>query len=296
MRVLLFGKDGQVGYRLQESLKRTGELISLGRSGLNGHVGNLSDISGISATIRELKPDIVINAAAYTDVEKAESEPDLAYLINAVAPRVMADAMAGQKGLLIHFSTDYVFDGTGVQPRYETDAFGPLNVYARTKLDGEQNVALSNVRSLIIRTSWVCDSRGRNFIETIARLAQHKETLSVVDDQVGAPTSAKLIANVTSRLALEAYRNEKLHGAYHLAAQGEASWYDIACYIIARLRAEGVSLAVKDVLPVSSAQYKTHAKRPLNSRLDCSKIRRDFGVDLPAWQSGVDDILKELRL
>lgn len=294
MKILLLGKNGQVGWELQRSLAPLGQMVALDRTGDQGLVGDLSDLDGLMRTLRELKPDIIVNAAAYTAVDRAESEPELAMRVNAEAPRVLAETLAERGGWLIHYSTDYVFDGSGNRPWKEEDEPNPLNVYGRSKLFGEQAIQRSGCNHLIFRTSWVYGVRGNNFAKSMLRLATEQEYLRVVDDQVGAPTGAELVADVTAHAIRSVRVNSGVSGLYHLVAGGETSWYGYTRFVVEQMHDHGNNLVVRDIKPISTMAYSMPARRPLNSRLDCSKIRDVFGLHLPDWQSGVLRMLKEL--
>ena len=298
MKILLFGKGGQVGWELQRSLAPLGEVIALDHDSTS-LCGNFADLAGLAATIRAVAPDVIVNAAAHTAVDKAESEPELARALNALAPGVLADEAQKLGAWLLHYSTDYVFDGSGDTPRRESDPTGPLSVYGRTKLEGEQAVARCS-RHLIFRTSWVFAARGANFAKTMLRLAGERESLSVIADQVGAPTGAELLADVTAH-ALRTVRSRPadfadLAGVYHLVAGGETSWHGFACHVLERAQAKGVALKVEAtaVKAITTAEYPTPARRPLNSRLDTTRLRRTFGLHLPHWQAAVDRMLDEI--
>jgi dTDP-4-dehydrorhamnose reductase len=295
MKILLFGKSGQVGWELQRSLAPLGEVVSLG-SQSQDLCGNLTDLQGIRQTIRTVAPDVIVNAAAYTAVDKAESEYDLAETINAHAPGVMAEEAVRLNALLIHYSTDYVFSGGGDQPWLETDPTGPLGAYGKTKLDGETAIRNSGCRHLIFRTSWVYGLHGANFIKTMLRLAQEREKLSVIDDQIGSPTGAELLADVTAQAIRTALQQPELDGLYHLAASGETSWYGYAAYIIETARQAGlpIKVAAEAILPIATSEYPTPAVRPQNSRLNNQKLQTCFGLYLPHWQNGVSRVLAEI--
>lgn len=293
MKILLFGKGGQVGWELQRSLAPLGELVALDFDSRE-LCGNFADLPGLAATVRAVAPDVIVNAAAHTAVDKAESEPELARILNASAPGVLADEAQRLGAWLIHYSTDYVFDGSGSTPWRESDAPAPLSVYGRTKLEGEQAVARCT-RHLIFRTSWVYAARGGNFAKTMLRLARERETLSVIVDQIGAPTGAEMLADVTA-LALQRVRTDpELAGLYHLAAGGETSWHGYACHVIeyARRRGMDIKVAADAVRPIPATDYPLPAPRPLNSRLDTSRLQATFGLVLPAWQRGVERMLDE---
>ncbi len=295
MKILLFGKNGQVGWELQRSLAPLGQLITLG-SGDTGYCGNLADLSGIQQTIRNLAPDIIVNAAAYTAVDKAETESLLAHRLNAEAPGVMAQEAKRSNALLIHYSTDYVFDGTGDQAYIETDQPGPLNVYGHSKLAGEQAIIDSGCLHLIFRTSWVYATYGSNFIKTILRLTSQKNDLTIVSDQIGSPTGAELIADVTAHVLHRFKEHPECSGIYHLAARQYTSWYEYAQFI--RTCTQSIhptdTVASCKISPISSKEFRLPAQRPLNSRLNTSKIEKNFDLTLPSWQSGVARTLQEI--
>lgn len=295
MKILLFGKNGQLGWELQRSLAPLGEVIALDRQGEAGLCGDLEDLQALATTIYAVAPDVLVNAAAYTAVDRAEQERETALLINAEAPRVMAQAMAELGGLMLHYSTDYVFDGSVDHAWKEDDPASPLNVYGMTKLQGEQAIRTSGCRHLILRSSWMYGLRGDNFIRTMLRLAAERESLRIVDDQIGAPTGAELVADVTAHLLRSALNRSELQGVYHLAAAGETSWYAYACYIIDSARKLGFDIRVDTIEPILSSSYRTPAARPLNSRLDTSRLRAHFGLYLPHWQHGVERMLQELK-
>ena len=297
MKILLFGKGGQVGWELQRSLAPLGEVIALDHDS-SELCGNFADPAGLAATIRAVAPDVIVNAAAHTAVDKAESEPDLARTINALAPGVLADEAQKLGAWLVHYSTDYVFDGSGDAPRRESDPTGPLSVYGRTKLEGEQAVARCS-RHLIFRTSWVFAARGANFAKTMLRLARERDSLSVIADQIGAPTGAELLADVTAhalRTVLGRADGADLSGVYHLVAGGETSWHGFACHVIDYARAHGqvLKVAPQAVKAIGTAEYPTPARRPLNSRLDTTRLRQTFGLHLPDWKIAVDRMLDEI--
>lgn len=328
MTILLLGKNGQVGWELQRSLSVLGTVVALDRQGgvaTDGTVlcGDLTDLDGLAATVRHLRPRVIVNAAAHTAVDKAESEPELARTLNALAPGVLAREAAALGAWLVHYSTDYVFDGSGTQPWAEDDATGPLSVYGQTKLEGEQAIAASGCQHLIFRTSWVYAARGGNFAKTMRRLAMERETLTVINDQFGAPTGADLIADVTAHAVRQVLRpgtpaaattaaavtavaatNEttaaptapKLSGVYHLVASGETTWFEYANHVLS-LDVFGKfapDMMVKAVLPVLSSAFVTAATRPHNSRLSTTKLQHSFGIMLPPWQQGVDRMLAEI--
>jgi dTDP-4-dehydrorhamnose reductase len=294
MRILLLGKNGQVGWELQRSLTLLGEVIALG-SDSTEPCGDLRQLDGLRQTLRTLRPDVVVNAAAYTAVDKAESELDLARTINATAPGVLADEVARLGGWLLHYSTDYVFDGSGSQAWCEGDPPAPLNVYGQTKLEGEQTIRESGCKHLIFRTSWVYAARGGNFAKTMLRLAQERERLTVIDDQFGAPTSAELLADVSAHALRQAIHRPQDSGLYHLVASGETNWWAYANFVIeqARRLRPDLALQVTEVAPVASSAFVTAAKRPHNSRLDTRKLQTTFDLHLPDWQQGVQRMLAE---
>lgn len=294
MKILLLGKNGQVGWELQRSLAPLGELIALDRQNAAGLCGDLTNFDGLRQTLRNLRPDIVVNAAAYTAVDKAESESELAQLINAQAPALLAEEMHQLGGWLVHYSTDYVFDGSGDTPWQETDSVAPLNHYGHSKLLGEQAIQTSGCQHLIFRTSWVCGAHRNNFAKTMLRLVRERTELKVIDDQFGAPTGAELLADVTVHSLRSAIAQPQLAGLYHLAAGGETSWYDYARFVIEQARTLGETLAVEDISPIPTSAYPTPARRPHNSRLDTRKLRQNFGLHLPNWQDGVSRMLKEV--
>jgi dTDP-4-dehydrorhamnose reductase len=297
MRILLLGKNGQVGWELQRSLGVLGDLVALDRHStpVDGGSGDLNDLEGLRATVLSLRPDVIVNAAAYTAVDKAETEPDAAHAINALAPGKLAQAALEVGALLVHYSTDYVFDGNGDRPWLEDAATGPLSVYGRTKLEGEQLIAVSGAPHLIFRTSWVYAARGGNFAKTMLRLAGERERLTVIDDQFGAPTGADLIADITAHAVRQVLREPASAGTYHLAAAGETNWNRYARLVIdtARELQPALALKVQDIAPVPTSAYPTPARRPLNSRLETARLRNTFGLTLPPWQAGVHRMLAE---
>lgn len=291
--ILLLGKNGQVGWELQRALAPLGKLIALDRAGQNGLCGDIANLDGLRETIEHIKPDVLVNAAAYTGVDKAQSEPELVALLNHQAPALMAERMAALGGCLVHYSTDYVFDGSGDQPWKETDTTGPLNVYGATKLAGEQAIRASGCQHLIFRTSWVYASRGNNFAKTMLRLAAERDSLSVINDQIGAPTGADLIADITAHALRRCEKQSTMSGLYHLTASGETSWYDYARYVIDWAKEAGLPLAVQSVNPISSEEYLVPAVRPKNSRLNCQVLAKTFDLELPDWKQGVKRMLQE---
>lgn len=298
MRILLLGKDGQVGWQLQRSLAPHGEVVACGRVECD-----LSDIDRIRSVVREVRPAIIVNATAYTAVDKAESDAESARRINALAPGVLAEEAARLSALLVHYSTDYVYDGSKATPYVETDPTGPQGVYGLTKLEGEEAIRAVGGKSLIFRTSWVFGARGGNFVKTILRLAREKESLNVVADQVGSPTPAALIATVTG-VGLAMLRHGHLlspgeNRLYHLAAARPVSWCEFARTIVDLAgRAPGFDLRLKPeaIRPITTAEYPTPARRPANSRLDCARLENDFGLQMPDWQPYLERMLQLLAL
>ncbi|MDP2029010.1 MAG: dTDP-4-dehydrorhamnose reductase [Thiobacillus sp.] len=294
-KILLLGKNGQVGWELQRSLAPLGEVIALD-SRSTEYCGDLTDLAGLVNTVDALKPDVIVNAAAHTAVDKAESEPELAHTVNALAPGVLAQAAQRCGAWLVHYSTDYVFDGSGEQPWLETDATGPLSVYGRTKLAGEQLIAKNCANHLIFRTSWVYAARGGNFAKTMLRLAQARERLTVINDQFGAPTGADLLADVTAHAIRSAVAQPQLAGLYHLVAAGETTWHGYAHFVIEHAARVGVTLKTtpENIDSVPTSAFHTPATRPHNSRLDTHKLQAAFGLTLPNWQQGVARMLTEI--
>lgn len=291
-RILLLGPNGQVGWELRRSLAPLGEVIAPSRE----EGGDLMRLDTLATLVRELRPTAIVNAAAYTAVDRAETEVEAAERINAEAPGVLAREAAALGAWLVHYSTDYVFDGSGSQARAETDPTGPLNVYGRTKLAGEQAIVASGCRHLVLRTSWVYAARGGNFARTMLKLAAEREQLKVVNDQIGAPTGADLIADVTAHLLRMAPQLPDASGIYHLVAAGETSWHAYACHVIewARRHGQAIKVAPEAIEPVPSEAFPTPARRPRNSRLDTTRLRERFGLVLPHWTTGVERMLAEV--
>ena len=294
MRILLLGKNGQVGQALERALAPLagpGELLALDRS----KGGDLAQLDALAATVRQLRPQVIVNAAAYTAVDKAESEPDQARLVNALAPELLAKEAQALGAWLVHYSTDYVFDGSGTRPWVETDATAPLNVYGQTKLEGERLIQAHCTRHLILRTSWVYAAHGSNFAKTMLKLAQERDRLTVIDDQWGAPTGAELLAFVTAAVLRQIglAGNDALAGLYHLAASGETTWHAYASHVISQAKALRPDLpwAVQEIAPVPSSAFVTAAVRPHNSRLNKARLEAAFGINLPDWRQGVDEML-----
>ncbi|CAN7454059.1 dTDP-4-dehydrorhamnose reductase [Polaromonas sp. LjRoot131] len=296
MKILLFGKNGQVGWELQRSLAPLGELVALDRHS-NDFCGDLANLDGIRETVQKVRPQVIVNAAAYTAVDKAESDAATAHTVNAEAPGVLAQAADAAGAWLVHYSTDYVFDGSGSKPWEETDPTGPLSVYGRTKLEGEQRIAALCARHLILRTSWVYAARGGNFAKTMLRLAAERDRLTVVSDQFGAPTGADLLADVTAHMLRSALAGAAgFAGIYHVAAAGETSWHGYARFVLDCAAKSGRALkaSADTVDPVATSAFPTPAQRPHNSRLNTAKLRGAFGLQLPAWQQGVARMLAEI--
>jgi dTDP-4-dehydrorhamnose reductase len=297
VKILLFGRNGQVGWELQRSLAPLGDVIALGSGSENGLSGDFLDPDGIVRTVRTVRPDVVVNAAAYTAVDKAESEADRAAQLNALTPAVIARAAAEAGAWMVHYSTDYVFDGSGTRPWREDDATGPLSVYGRTKLAGEQGITSANPRHLVLRTSWVYGARGGNFAKTMLRLARERDRLTVIDDQFGAPTGADLLADVTAHAVRSLLAGTGQAGIYHVAAGGETTWNGYARFVVgcAQQAGEKLKAGPQEVDPVPTSAFPTPARRPHNSRLDTSRFRAAFGLVLPPWQQGVARMLQELH-
>lgn len=300
MKILLLGKNGQVGWELQRALAPLGDLIALDRQGESGLCGDLANLEGLAATVRSLAPNVIVNAAAYTAVDKAESEPALAARINAEAPGVLAREAAQLGAWLIHYSTDYVFDGSG-QGQWQEDApSAPLSVYGRTKREGELAIQASGAAAVVLRTSWVYAARGQNFAKTMLRLAAERDVLRVVADQYGAPTGAELIADVTAHILhrlFNAHDASRLAGTYHLAAAGETSWHGYAQFVLTHARRSGVALKVsaEQLVAISTEDYPLPALRPRNSRLALAKLEETFNLKMPPWQQGVQRMLDEIQ-
>lgn len=296
MKILLLGKDGQVGWELQRSLAPLGEIVALGSTDRAPLGGDLRDPEALAATVRTVAPQLIVNAAAYTAVDRAESEAEEAMLVNATAVGALARAAEAAGAWLVHYSSDYVFDGSGTTPWTEQDRPAPLGAYGRSKLAGEELVRASGCRHLVFRTSWVCSARGANFAKTMLRLARERESLRVVDDQIGAPTGAELLADITAHACRRALVDPAVAGTYHAAAAGETSWFDYARHAIATARRHGAALRVADaaIEPVPTTAYPQAARRPLNSRLDTTRLRTTFGLALPPWQAGVERVVREL--
>lgn len=296
MKILLLGKDGQVGWELQRSLAPLGQVLAL-NSRSKAHCGNLANLPGLAETVRAYAPDVIVNAAAYTAVDKAESDREQAFKVNAEAVGVLARAAADSGALLVHYSTDYVFPGQGTQAWREDDSVGPLNAYGASKLAGEQAIQAAGCQHLIFRTCWVYAARGNNFAKTMLRLAAERDSLGVIDDQHGAPTGAELIADITAHTITATRREPALTGLYHLAAAGETTWCGYARYVLEQAAALGVPLKAhaEQVNPLTTDAYPTPAKRPANSRLDTHKLQQAFALTLPDWRLGVARMLTEIH-
>lgn len=292
--ILLIGKNGQLGFELQRSLATLGEVVAVGSAECN-----LADAESIRARVRSVRPRIIVNAAAYTAVDKAETEVALAMAVNAHAPGILGEEAARIGAWVIHYSTDYVFDGKAERPYAEGNATNPLSVYGRSKLAGEQALQAATDRHLILRTSWVLGAHGGNFAKTMLRLAAERDSLKVVADQWGAPTSAALLADMTAQAIRQAHMDGEANfpfGLYHLTAAGETNWCDYARFVIAAAQMAGqpLKLGPADVHPISTADYPLPAPRPANSRLDTEKFRTTFGLPLPHWEDGVRQVLQQV--
>ncbi|MEY2721262.1 MAG: hypothetical protein RL597_707 [Pseudomonadota bacterium] len=297
MKILLLGCNGQVGWELQRSLQPLGEVIACDFDSSADRRADFTQPASVAALVDRVRPQIIVNSAAHTAVDKAESEVELARAINATTVGAIAERAAVIGSLLIHYSTDYVYDGSGSLPREESSPTAPLSVYGRTKLEGEELIRASGCRHVILRTSWVYAARGNNFIKTMLRLAAERETLSVIDDQIGAPTGADLLADVTAlMIARITARDAHLGGTFHCVAAGETSWFDYARFVIDWARANGqvVKVAPEGLRAVPTSAYPTPAARPLNSRLSTAKLRSTFSLHLPDWRVGVERMLREI--
>ncbi len=294
MKILLFGKGGQVGWELQRSLAPLGDVLALDHDSTD-YCGNFSNPAGLLDTVRDVKPDIIVNAAAHTAVDKAESEPELVRMLNALTPGLLAQEAQRLGAWFVHYSTDYVFDGSGVSAWTETDTPAPLSVYGQTKFEGEKLIQTACTQHLIFRTSWVYAARGGNFARTMLRLAQERDRLTVIDDQIGAPTGAELLADVTAHALRQVWRRPAEAGLYHLAASGETSWWGYARHVLAQAKRLQPDLQLKatEVLAVPTSAFATAAQRPHNSRLDTRKLQATFDLHLPSWQEGVNRMLAE---
>jgi dTDP-4-dehydrorhamnose reductase len=294
MKILVTGKNGQVGWELQRTLAPLGEVVAVDRSILD-----LTSPDSIRAVIREVKPNLIVNPAAYTAVDKAESEPDIAQAVNGVAPGVMAEEAKRLGAALIHYSTDYVFDGCKVGPYVEDDPTCPLNVYGKTKLAGEDAIRAVGLPHLILRTSWVYGVRGKNFLLTILRLAKEREELKIVGDQIGAPTWSRLIAETTAQIVAQRMRNLcELSGTYNFTATGNTSWHGFASAIVEASRADRPQSSVLSprLIAIPTSEYPLPAPRPKNSVLANDKLLRDFGLAMPDWHLGLEMAIAELKV
>ena len=298
--ILLFGANGQVGHALQPSLARLGKVVACTRDQIDFNQSPEAVAAALEVLIQHDKPTIVVNATAYTAVDRAQAEPDIAQRINATAAGLIAKAAHNAGACVVHFSTDYVFKGDQSEPYVESDPTDPQSVYGQSKLEGERAVAGACVRHLIFRTSWVVSAHGGNFLKTMLKLAQERDALNVVSDQVGAPTSANLIATVTThvlRTLVEQPSTDLRWGLYHLVASGHTNWHAYARYVIAQARAAGWPIKIQEqaINPIATKDYPVAAPRPLNSRLDTHKLRQAFNLTLPEWRVGVDEVLQALK-
>lgn len=293
MKLVLLGAEGQVGWELRRALAPLGQLLALSR-GMEG--GDLSRMIDMARTIRQFHPDVIVNAAAYTAVDLAESQSKIAHAVNGRAPGELAEIASELGAWLVHYSTDYVFDGSGRTPWRETDATRALNVYGASKLEGEEAIRESGCRNLIFRTSWVFSRRGNNFVRTILRLAAERDFLCIVDDQIGAPTGAALLADASAHAIRTAASRPSVAGLYNLAASGETSWFDYARFVVAIAEKQSAQFKLRSraISPVATAEYPSPAQRPLNSRLDTHRFTETFDLCLPPWESGVVNTLNEI--
>ncbi len=292
MKIVLLGKNGQVGWELQRALAPLGQVFAF-----DSAQADFTQPDQVIEQVRRIQPDVVVNAAAYTAVDKAESDVERARLVNASTPGALARWAAEQGALLVHYSTDYVFDGSGAEARREDSATAPLNVYGQTKLEGEQAIVASRCRHLIFRTSWVYAAKGGNFVRTMLRLAAERDQLKVIADQIGAPTGADLIADVTAHAIRQVQRQPELAGLYHLVAAGCTSWWQYACFVIEWAREHGGAIRVEPdaVAAIPTSHYPTPARRPLNSQLCTDKLQTAFGLVMPDWKQGVERMLTEIH-
>lgn len=295
MRILLLGANGQVGHELRRSLAPLGEIIATTRNGtLDGmdvEIADFDEPASLPALVERISPEVVVNAAAYTAVDRAENEPEAAFRANAEAPRRLAEACAARDALLVHYSTDYVFDGAGTRAYREDHPTGPLGVYGESKLAGERAIAASGCRYLVFRTAWVYGNHGANFMRTMLRLGAERDELRVVADQVGSPTPAALIADVTAQIIAGPAPTA---GIFHLAAEGQTSWHGFAEAIFERAHRRGLLARLPRVLPITTADYPTPARRPAFSGLDSTALQQTFGVVLPDWRQGLERVLDGL--
>lgn len=299
-RILLLGSQGQLGYELRRSLRPLGELVAAARKPEPGERAvDLSDHAGLAQLIRDVRPAVVVNAGAYTLVDQAEKEPNLAAAINAVAPGVIQATAREMGAAAVHYSTDYVFDGSGSEPRDEAAATAPLSAYGTTKRAGEEAIENAGGAYVVLRTSWVYGVHGVNFVKKILKLARDRELLRIVADQVGAPTTAGFLADSTAQILTRSAQpwSESLaaaHGIYHACCGGDTSWYGFTCAIVERARRAGLPLAVKSIEPITSAEFPTPARRPLNSRLSCRRLSERFGITPPGWEAALDETLPRI--
>ncbi len=300
MKLLILGKNGQVGWELQRALQPLGEVLALDRhqDAKTQYCGDITNFDAIARVITQFRPNIVANATAYTAVDQAETDLEQADLINNLAVKHLAEQCKTVSALLIHYSTDYVFDGQGQTAWQETDEKAPQNAYGHTKLAGEIALEQSQAKFVNFRTSWVYGTHGNNFIKTMLKLAKSKDELNIIADQIGVPTGAALIADVTAQVIryydFNPDQHHDLHGHYHLAPQGETSWYDYAQFIFEKARQKGIELQIKQVEAIPTTAYPTPAKRPLNSRLNTQKLQHTFYIHLPEWQQGVEHAIAEM--
>jgi dTDP-4-dehydrorhamnose reductase len=295
MRVLLLGCNGQVGWELQRSLQPLGEVLACDFDSVPDRRSDFTRPAEVAALVDRLRPQVIVNSAAHTAVDKAESEPEVARIINATSVGAVAERARVHGALLVHYSTDYVYDGSGNNFRDESTPTGPLSVYGLTKLEGEDLIRASGCRHVILRTSWVYAARGNNFVKTMLRLAAERDALNVIDDQVGAPTGAELLADVTGQVIGRLLSGQGAQGVYHCVAAGETSWFDYARFVIEWARSSGlpVKVAPDAIRPVPTSAYPTPARRPLNSRLSTSGLCETFSLSLPDWRAGVERMLRE---
>jgi dTDP-4-dehydrorhamnose reductase len=296
VKILLLGKNGQVGWELQRALAPLGEVVALDFDSPGLLAADFSRPESLAATVQAVRPQIIVNAAAHTAVDKCESEPDLAHALNAASPAVLAREAKALGAWLMHYSTDYIFDGSGSTPWVEDSPTGPLSVYGATKLDGERAIRASGCQHLILRTSWVYAARGGNFAKTMLKLAKERERLTVIDDQFGAPTGADLLADITAHALRTALHRPDVSGTYHAVNQGETTWHGYAKHVIefARSRGQDIRVAPEAIVPVPTSAFPTPARRPANSRMNTHKLRTTFDLSLPTWQAGVDRMLTEV--
>jgi len=296
MKLVLLGGDGQVGWELRRALAPLGELWVLDRRGAGEACGDLEKPDSLMRALRRLEPDVIVNAAAYTDVDRAESDPARAADVNASAPALLAEEAKRLGALLVHYSTDYVFDGSGTRPWREDDPAAPINVYGRTKWEGEQRIRESGCRHLILRTQWIFSVRRRNFLRTVLAAAAERDRLAVVDDQIGAPTGAELVADVTAHALRSLADRPESAGTYHVAARGETSRCGYARFAVGHARRVGLPLRLREdaIVPIGSDALSAAACRPLNGRLATGRLELTFGLRMPDWRIGVVRAIAEL--